>query len=71
MLDKLFPQSHPFSIKAIDHQNHVVIVEDKELGLEIRLTWGSNELKDAEIVGPYEICFIYQDGSKRVVKILD
>ena len=31
MLDKLFPRSDHFSIKAIDGNNKLVIVEDKEL----------------------------------------
>ena len=70
MLDKLFPQSDHFTIKTIDHRNRVVIVEDKELGLEIRLSWGSKELKSAEIVGQYEVRFLYQDGSERIVQIL-
>ncbi len=70
MLDKLFPRSDHFSIKVIDHYHQIVIVEDKELGIEIRLSWGSKELKSAEIVGQYEVRFLYQDGSERIVQIL-
>ncbi|MEN9944605.1 MAG: hypothetical protein RLY18_563 [Pseudomonadota bacterium] len=70
MLDKLFPRSDHFSIKTIDHQNRLAIVEDKELGLEIPLSWGSKELKSAQIVGQYEVCFLYEDGSERIVQIL-
>ena len=70
MLDKLFPRSEHFSIKAIDHQSRLAIVEDKELGLELSLSWGNKELKSAEIVGQYELRFLYTDGSERVVQIL-
>ncbi len=70
MLDKLFPLSEHFSIKAIDHQSKLAIVEDKELGLELSLSWGNKELKSAEIVGQYELRFLYQDGSERIVQIL-
>ena len=70
MLDKLFPRSDHFSIKAIDRNNKLVIVEDKELGLEIQLSWGNKGLKSAEIVGQYEVRFLYQDGSERIVQIL-
>ncbi len=70
MLDNLFPQSDHFSIKHIDHANRWVLVEDKELGLEIKLLWGQKELKEAKIVGPYEIQFSYEDGSSRTIPIL-
>jgi hypothetical protein len=55
---------------VIDHYHQIVIVEDKELGLEIRLSWGSKELKSAKIAGQYEVRFLYQDGSERIVQIL-
>jgi hypothetical protein len=71
MFDKLFKKSSDFTIKEIDHVNRVVIVEDKELGLEVKLAWGNKELKSAEIVGDYELRFHYLDGSERVVKILN
>jgi len=70
MLDQLLPRSNYFSIKHIDHANQSVLVEDKELGLEIKLFWGQKELKEAKIVGPYEIQFIYKDGSTRTIPIL-
>jgi len=46
------------------------LVEDKELGLEIKLPWGQKDLKEAKIVGPYEIQFIYTDGTSRIIPIL-
>lgn len=70
MLNKLFPRSDHFSIKVIDHNKKLVIIEDKELGLEIQLSWGNKELKSAEIVGQYELRFLYEDGSERIVQIL-
>ena len=71
MLDKIFPASDHFTIKEIDHVNRCVIVEDKELGLEITLAWGTKELKSAAIVDQYEIRFTYTDGSERTVQILN
>ena len=70
MFNKLFPRSDHFSIKVIYHNKKLVIVEDKELGLEIQLSWGNKELKSAEIVGQYELRFLYEDGSERIVQIL-
>lgn len=67
MLDQLLPQSNHFSIKHIDRGNNHVLVEDKELGLEIKLPWGQKDLKEAKIVGPYEIQFIYTDGTSRII----
>jgi hypothetical protein len=40
MLEHLLPRSNHFSIKHIDRVNKYVLVEDKELGLEIKLLWG-------------------------------
>ncbi len=71
MLDRIFLASDHFTIKEIDHVNRCVIVEDKELGLEIKLTWGAKELKSAAIVDQYEIRFTYTDGSERTVQILN
>lgn len=70
MLDQLLPRSNHFSIKHLDYANKYVLVEDKELGLEIKLFWGQKELKEAKIVGPYEIQFNYEDGSSRTIPIL-
>ena len=71
MLDRIFSASDHFTIKEIDHVNRCVIVEDKELGLEIKLAWGAKELKSAAIVDQYEIRFTYTDGSERTVQILN
>ncbi len=71
MLDKLFPRSDHFSIKEIDHHRKMVIVEDRDLGLEISLPWGTKELKSAEIIDQYEVRFVYTDGSERIVQILN
>lgn len=70
MLDQLFPRSNHFSIKHINHENKYVLVEDKELRLEIKLFWGQKELKEVKIVGPYEIRFNYEDGSTQTIPIL-
>ncbi len=70
MLNQLLPRSNHFSITHIDHENKYVLVEDKELGLEIKLLWGQKKLKEAKIVGPYEIQFNYEDGSSRTIPIL-
>jgi len=70
MLKHLLPRSNHFSIKHIDRVNKYVLVEDKELGLEIKLLWGQKELKGAKIVGPYEIQFNYEDGSSQTMPIL-
>ena len=70
MLDQLLPRSNHFLITHIDHENKYVLVEDKELDLEIKLLWGPKELKEAKTVGPYEIQFNYEDGSSRTIPIL-
>ena len=71
MLDQYFNRPSDFTIKEIDHYHKVVVVEDKDLGLELRLAWGTKELKNVQIIGQYDIRFSYQDGSTQSMRILE
>ena len=71
-LKNLFsPGKSDFVLDEIDHLRKVVVVEDKELSLRIEIPIGSKPLKQATIVGPYDILLIYKDGSQQKKKILD
>ena len=69
-LDKKSEFISDFEIIKIDKDNALIVVEDKELGLQVRVPLGEKELSEAKVVGPYEIKLIYKDGSSQLKKIL-
>ena len=71
-LKNLFsPVKSDFVLDEIDHLRKVVVVEDKELSLRIEIPIGDKPLKQATIVGPYDILLTYKDGSQQKKKILN
>lgn len=70
MLDRFFKKVSSFKIQSIDPNQKVVIVEDKDLGLVVEVSYGPKMLKKAKIVSQYEIQFFYDDGTSRISKIL-
>jgi len=70
-IKKLFLPSYSFDLIEIDFSNNFVTVEDKELGIQREIKWGDKKLKNSRIIGEYEILFIYEDGSKKVERILE
>jgi hypothetical protein len=67
----LFPSISSFVIEEIDHIRNIVVCEDKRLGLRVEVLTANKPVKEARIVGPYEILLTYQDGTTQIKKILD
>ncbi len=71
-LKNLFsPVKSDFVLDQINHLRRIVIVEDKELSLRIEIPFADKPLKQATIVGPYDILLTYKDGSQQKKKILN
>ena len=66
----LFPKISEFVIDEIDQSRHLVICADNQLGLWIEINTAKKPLKDAKIIGPYEIQLKYVDGTSEIKKIL-
>ncbi|CAM3834907.1 hypothetical protein POAN111098_10780 [Polynucleobacter antarcticus] len=64
------PSNYSFSIVDTDYENNYVVVEDKSLGYQRKIGWGNKKLKNHKIIGEYEILFTYDDGTTKIVKIL-
>ena len=69
-MDKKSESISDFEIIEIDKDKALVVLEDKELGLQVRVPLGEKKLSEAKVVGPYEIKLIYADGSTELRKIL-
>ena len=69
-LDKKSEFISDFEIIEIDKDNALIVVEDREIGLQVKVSIEKKELSEAKVVGPYEIKLIYKDGSSQLKKIL-
>jgi hypothetical protein len=70
-LDKKSESISDFEIIEIDKEKALVVLEDRDIGLQAKVSGRKNKLADAKIVGPYEIKLIYADGSTELQKILN
>ena len=66
----VFPVTDHFVIEEIDHSRKVVVVEDKELGIQVKIPIGDKKLKKAQITEPYVVLLTFEDGSKEIKHIL-
>jgi hypothetical protein len=60
-----------FTISEINHEDRVVILEDKELGLSIEIPFDDKGLVDAKVVEPYSILLSYEDSTTEKKQILE
>ena len=58
------PIRSSFVVNEVDHLRKVVVVEDKQLGLKVEITFGDKALKKVKIIEPYAVLLTYQDGTK-------
>ncbi len=70
-MDKKSESISDFEIIEIDKENALVVLEDRDIGLQAKVSGGKKQLADAKVVGPYEIKLIYADGSTELRKILN
>jgi hypothetical protein len=59
-----------FEIIEINQDNHVLLLEDANMGLQIELPLKQVKLVSAKLIGPYEVELRYADGSAMVIRFL-
>ena len=69
-LDKKSEFISDFEIIEIDKVKALIVVEDREIGLQVKIPIEKKGLSEAKVVGPYQIKLIYKDGSSQLKKIL-
>jgi len=52
-----------FMISEINHDDRVVILEDKELGVSLEIPFEDRGLVDAQVIEAYSILLKYKDGT--------
>ena len=63
-------QISAFKIVSINKDAEVLELEDEDFGLQISIPIMGSNLASAQIVGPYEVELIYDDSTRKVVRIL-
>ena len=59
-----------FEIIEINQENHVLLLEDANMGLQIELPLKQVKLVSAKLIGPYEVELRYADGSAMAIRFL-
>ncbi len=59
-----------FEIIEINQENHVLLLEDANMGLQIELPLKQIKLVSAKLIGPYEVELRYADGSAMAIRFL-
>jgi hypothetical protein len=59
-----------FEIIEINQEDHVLLLEDANMGLQIELPLKQVKLVSAKLIGPYEVELRYADGSAMVIRFL-
>jgi hypothetical protein len=59
-----------FEIIEINQENHVLILEDPNFGLQIEVPLKQVKLLTAKLIGPYEVEVCYADGSAMAIRFL-
>jgi hypothetical protein len=59
-----------FKIVEINQENHVLVLEDPNMGLQVEVPLRPVKLVSAKLIGPYEVEVRYTDGSAMAVRFL-
>ena len=59
-----------FKITEINQENHVLLLEDLDFGLQLELPLKQIKLASAKLIGPYEVELRYADGSAMAIRFL-
>lgn len=52
-----------FKIVDINYNDRVIVLEDKQLGLSVEVTFDNKELLSVKVIEPYTIMLTYEDGT--------
>lgn len=59
-----------FEIIEINQENHLLLLEDANMGLQIELPLKQVKLLSAKLIGLYEVELRYADGSAMAIRFL-
>jgi hypothetical protein len=59
-----------FEIIEINQENHVLVLEDLDFGLQLEVPLKQIKLVSAKLIGPYEVELRYADGSAMATRFL-
>ena len=59
-----------FEIIEINQENHVLLLEDPNMGLQVEVPLRQVKLVSAKLIGPYEVEMHYADGSAMAIRFL-
>jgi hypothetical protein len=59
-----------FEIIEINQENHVMLLKDPNMGLQVEVPLKKSTLLSANLVGPYEVEVRYEDGSAMAIRFL-
>ena len=59
-----------FEIIEINHENHVLLLEDLDFGLRVEVPLKQVKLVSAKLIGPYVVEVLYVDGSVIAIQFL-
>ena len=59
-----------FEIIEINQENHVLLLEDPNMGLQVEVPLKKVKVVSAKLIGPYEVEVRYADGSAMVIRFL-
>ncbi len=60
-----------FTISEIKHNDKIIVLEDRELGLSIEIPFDNKVLVDALIIEAYSILLRYDDGTTEKKQFLE
>jgi hypothetical protein len=69
-MEKKSEKLSDFEIVQVDEDNGVVLLEDKEIGLQAKVSIGKKKFAEAKVTGPYQIRITYADGSTQLKQFL-
>jgi hypothetical protein len=64
-----YSKQSAFVIKEVNHFRNIVVLENRQLSLQVEVQIGNKHLKEANVIAPY-ILLTYQDGSTQKKRIL-
>jgi hypothetical protein len=59
-----------FEIIEINQEDHVLLLEDSNMGLQVEVPLKKVKLLSAKLIGPYEVEVRYADGSAMAIRFL-
>ena len=59
-----------FKIVEINQENHVLVLQDPNFGLQVEVPLKQVKLVSAKLIGPYEVEVRYADGSAMAIRFL-